>query len=115
MAIIEYAFKCANCGTLEPPEAAGELEVPAKCHICGKGAHFDTDTGVRVLDPDNWIVLADLEGKALKDLHDFHRFDPDQHKIVGPRQAAPVDLGREPVSIEVTAGEGVGTADEEGS
>jgi hypothetical protein len=111
MAAIEYAFKCRNCGTLEPPDAAGELEVPAKCHICGKGAHYDTDTGVRVLDPDNWITLADLEGKELDDLHEFHKFDPKLHKIVKHTPAKPVPLGREPVAIEATAGEGVSAED----
>lgn len=112
---IEYAFKCRNCGTLEPPGAAGELDRPAKCHVCGKGAHFDPETGVRALDPENWIVLSELDDAAMADLQEFHQFDPDLHKIVAHAPFAAVPLGREPTAIDVTAAEGFGAADTDGS
>lgn len=108
---IEYAFKCRNCGTLEPPGTAGELDRPAKCHVCGKGAHFDPESGVRTLDPDNWIILADLDADGTAEVVALHGLDPTMHVIVAHTPATPVPLGREPQAISVEATDGVGTED----
>jgi hypothetical protein len=50
----KFAFQCANCGTKEIAEAAGENPVPRSCRICGHGDG----------DPENWIVLAESTHKA---------------------------------------------------
>lgn len=108
MPVIEYAFKCRNCGTLEPPEVAGELEHPAACHICGHGVRFDQFTGLRSLEPDNWIVLADLEGADLEAFNEFHRLDPDLHAIVPPKDPlVAVPLDRAPVALNIVVNETV--------
>lgn len=108
---IEYAFKCKNCGSLEGPDAAGELEVPAACRVCGKGVSFDEETGVRILDPDNWIVLADLSESELEKVSKIHAFDPDLHRIVS-HTPIPSTADREPVSIDRSADESVGSEDQ---
>lgn len=107
---IEYAFKCRNCGTLEGP-TAGELETPTACHICGKGVSFDQTTGARILDPDNWIVLADLDEAGQAEIATFHGFDPDVHRIVShtPDLAS---ADREPQNIDRSAEESFGSEDQ---
>lgn len=62
------AFKCQSCGALEPAGAAGELDRPAACHICGRGVAFDPLTGQKSLVPENWAVLAELEAKEIRAL-----------------------------------------------
>lgn len=108
---IEYAFKCRNCGSLEGPDAAGELEQPAACRVCGKGLHFDDSTGARVLEPENWIVLADLSESELAELSEIHRFDPDTHRIVAHTPALS-SADRAPESIDRSAEESLGGEDQ---
>lgn len=80
-----YAFRCRNCNLLVAAGAAGEEHserldehghlVPAACPLCGHGVRFDPVTGIKAYDPDNWIVLADLEGNVLDDVLDYHKID----------------------------------------
>lgn len=72
---MSYAFRCKNCNALEAAGAAGEREVPAACHQCGYGVHFDPVTGIKGYDTDNWIVLASLSPEKLKPILDFHKFE----------------------------------------
>ena len=108
---IEYAFKCRNCGALEEPQIAGENEVPTACHICGRGVSYDPVTGIRQMHPENWIILADLEGEDLAALHEFHKFDPALHTIVRWTPLPAADPDRVPVSLALNATEGVGAED----
>lgn len=65
----QYAFQCRNCDTLEGPEFAGDdRAVPAACRVCGKGITRDPNTGAWSSDPENWIVLADLDSSEQSDL-----------------------------------------------
>lgn len=107
---IEYAFKCRACGSLEGPDAAGELEQPAACHVCGAGLTFDEETGARVLEPDNWIVLAELDEDAAAEIAAIHGFDPDQHRVVAHTPAL-ASADRAPVSINRSAEESLGGED----
>lgn len=67
---------------------------------------------MRVLNPDNWTVLADLQGDDLAALHEFHKFDPELHAIVAPAGAAPAaDPEHTPVAVSVEAADGVGGQD----
>lgn len=68
----KYAFKCATCGRLEGPEAAGDRALPLKCRVCGKGAHFDPDSGLLVQDDGGWIVLADVSEPEADKIAKFH-------------------------------------------
>lgn len=105
----KYAFRCRNCGHLEEAGQAGERRVPAACRYCGAGVHFDPATGVKSYDEDNWVVLADLKGKDLNEVLEFHLIaesDIARHKPLAP--AAP---GREPQSIERSASETLGAED----
>ena len=111
LATIEYAFKCAYCGSLEEAQVAGENATPTACHICGRGVSYDPVTGIRQLHPENWIVLADLEGEDLAALHEFHKFDPELHSIVRWDPLPAADPDRTPVTIAVEASETVGGED----
>lgn len=107
---IEYAFKCRSCGSLDGPDAAGELERPAACRVCGKGLHFEKISGARVLEPDNWIVLAEMNESESADLAAVHGFDPGQHRIVAHTPALP-RADRAPRSIDRSAEESLGGED----
>lgn len=108
---IEYAFQCVNCNSFEGPDAAGELEVPTACRICGKGVTFDEDTGARILQPENWIVLADLSDKDRAKIEKDYGLDPESHRIVAhtPTLSA---ADREPMSIDRSADETIGGEDQ---
>lgn len=71
----KFAFRCRNCGALEPPEAAGERELPGACHICGHGVRFDPLTGVKSYDATNWDVLTELPPAERDRLLKFHRLE----------------------------------------
>lgn len=107
---IEYAFQCKNCNSLEGPDAAGELEVPTACRVCGKGVSFDEESGARILEPDNWIVLADLKEKELAKFSKDYGIDPDFHRIVAHTPAAPGPQGG--ANIDRSAEETVGGEDQ---
>jgi len=68
----KFAFKCNNCGALAPASAAGENELPRSCRICGYGDD----------NPDNWLVLADLTEKQLKEIG-IAAVDVEVHEIEG--------------------------------
>lgn len=107
---IEYAFQCQNCNSFEGPDAAGELEVPTACHICGKGVTFDEVTGARILEPDNWIVLADLTEAQQNKIASTYGFDPDTHRIVSHTPTVPGEQGGS--NIDRSAEETIGGEDQ---
>lgn len=109
----KYAFKCRWCGNLEDAGNAGSLDRPAACRICGHGVAFDPVTGIKSLDPDNWIVLADLKGDELQDVLSFHGIKPrhiERHTPTG--DTAPE--GREPRHVRRDAVEGAAAIDNAG-
>lgn len=91
----KYAFKCRFCGNLEDAGNAGSLDRPAACRICGHGVAFDPVTGIKSLDPDNWIVLADLKGDELQDVLSFHGIKP-RHIERHTPSSDTAPAGREP-------------------
>ena len=99
---MSYAFRCKNCNSLEPAASAGERDVPIKCPTCGAGVSFDKQ-GVKTEDPDNWIVLAELDDKALKPILEYHAIDKDEIETHTPIPAA--SPGHVPVSLHVVASE----------
>lgn len=107
-----YAFKCRNCGNLEDAGNAGERKVPAACRICGAGVHFDTQTGVKQYDEDNWAVLAELDKDELAAILDFHKIKASDIEAHIPLAPAVVD--REPGQIERSASETLGSEDHAG-
>ena len=79
-----YAFRCMNCGALEPAEAAGDNPLPGACHICGHGVRFDPLTGAKSYVPENWDVLAELSAGRRAEILKFHRLD--ESAIAKPRK-----------------------------
>lgn len=106
---MQYAFKCRACGHLEEPGNAGENEVPAACRNCGAGVAFDPRTGIKKLVPENWIVLADLEGDELDAVLEQHAISQDDIVRHEPEPKAETD--REPTSISREVAETVGLED----
>lgn len=109
---MKYAFKCKNCGALEPAGNAGEREKPRACHVCGAGVKYsvnESGTGVtQADDPGNWIVLADATDKELK-ASGLAAKDVEVHKgklAAGPAKGPGKKVNR-------TAGESVGAEDEQ--
>lgn len=70
----KMAFQCANCGAVEPADAAGENEVPSACHACRAGVEWTIIDGQphKVYHPENWIKLAELDAKELEKGHHLH-------------------------------------------
>lgn len=62
------AFRCKKCGHLEPAEHAGDRSVPLACSVCNGGIKFDTSTGAKSANSDNWEVLADSTDQRLRAL-----------------------------------------------
>ena len=108
---ITYAFQCRNCNSFENAEAAGELEVPTACRVCGFGVTFDEETGARILQAENWIVLADLTEKQQAKIASDYGFDPDTHRIVSHTPALS-SADREPTRIDRSAEESIGGEDQ---
>ena len=105
---VKYAFRCRSCGHLEEAGQAGERRVPAACRYCGAGVTFDSRTGAKTYDEDNWIVLAELADKELQPILEFHaiaRADVVRHR---PK---PATASREPQSIDRSVADGIGAAD----
>lgn len=70
-----YSFRCNNCNSLETSDAAGERDIPLRCRTCQKGAHYiinDAGAPELVAEPENWTVLADLDGDGLLDVITYH-------------------------------------------
>ena len=106
---ITYAFKCANCGALEEPQAAGENATPTACHVCGHGVSYDPVTGIRQLHPDNWIVLADMTPDEAAAHQEFYKHDGTvSFARWAPAAPAYPNLDREPQVVVVSAEETVG-------
>lgn len=106
-----YAFRCRNCNMLEESGHAGERSVPRGCRLCGAGTHFELNAAgipVAVDDPDNWIVLADLEGPALDKILKYHAISRKDIAKHTPTAGGP---SREPRLIERAASETVGVED----
>jgi hypothetical protein len=102
------AFRCKTCGRLHEAGHAGENEVPAACRVCGAGARFDPRSAAKVLEPDNWEVLADAPPERLRELG----IDAKQ---VG--RHAPAAAGRPvaaPRHAEARAGDGATAGDRAG-
>lgn len=110
-----YAFRCRNCDRLVEAEHAGDNEVPHSCPTCGKGVHFEIDAGgnpVKILDPDNWIVLSDLSAAELSPILKFHGLttaDIGAHTEKTGLKAGPPPGN--PKFVEATAGDAVGSED----
>lgn len=81
------AFRCKSCGHLSQAEHAGENDVPHACRVCGKGVTHTGDKNIaeaakalgkivlepmpnyyKIVDNDNWEVLADCTPERLKEL-----------------------------------------------
>lgn len=98
---IPNAFRCKNCGHLEPCSSAGDCPCPAACQCCGYGISF-TPRGIKKMDPDNWEILADCDEARLKELG----LTKDQvAKHNPPKQGA---VNPNPQNLERTASEAVG-------
>lgn len=63
-----YAFRCKTCGHFEPADHAGECEYPHACVVCGAGVSYNPKTGTKILDKNNWEILADCEQSRLFEL-----------------------------------------------
>lgn len=74
------AFQCNGCKAVFPAEIAGDNDLPHACPICGRGVKFEVnETGTNVtklLDPDNWIKLADLTPEELEEGFHLHGLKP---------------------------------------
>ena len=95
-----YAFRCLNCNSLEESVHAGERAVPAKCRTCGAGVSYSPD-GIKSYHPENWVVLADLDGDGLDEVLDYHKITEDDIELHVPAEPASPD--HEPVEISVEA------------
>ena len=86
------AFRCKNCGRLEPAEHAGERSVPCACSVCGCGVSFDQRSGLPKFDPENWEVLAEATPERLADLGltEVAKHEHDGKGDVPPRQTIAV-------------------------
>ncbi len=110
----KFAFQCQNCGAVEPAGAAGDNAKPGACHVCRHGVKYEVHpdgTGFNVIQqPENWIVLADLEpGELAKDFH-RHGLKPEnvaKHTPKNPGSATPA-TGK---TVITTADEKVGSKD----
>lgn len=70
-----YSFRCNNCQSLETSDHAGERDIPLKCRTCGRGAHYiinDAGAPELISEPENWTVLADLDGDGINDVISYH-------------------------------------------
>lgn len=106
-----FAFRCKTCGRLVPSAEAGERETPTACPSCGSGVSYDTKTGLRTFDADNWEKLADLPEKEQKALADDHGVDVDELiEVHTPAEPVPVD--REPMDHVRTATENLTSEDQ---
>jgi hypothetical protein len=109
----KFAFQCKNCGAVEPAEAAGDNAVPGACHACRHGVKFEVNedgTGFTVLrDPDNWIVLADLDEKELA--KDFKRHGLKSEDIERHEFTPAENPGNGGASVKVHAKETIGSKD----
>jgi hypothetical protein len=109
----KYAFQCKNCGALEPAGAAGDNAVPSQCHVCRAGVEFKLHPGGtgfdRILKPENWIVLADLDEKQLK--ADFHRHGLTADRVARHKVAADTAAPTAGKTVVTTADESVGSKD----
>jgi len=95
------AFQCKNCGHTVSALEAGEQKLPRACPVCRVG-----DKGGQG-DPENWIVLAELSDKDLKQgfaKHGLTRADIEEHSATQPEPSSDVAHVR-------TATEGVGAKD----
>lgn len=93
-----YAFRCNTCNSLEESAHAGERDVPAKCRTCGAGVSYTPD-GIKSYQPENWTVLADLDGDGLLDVLEYHAISEDEIEAHVP--ADPASPDHEPVEIFV--------------
>lgn len=109
MADTQYAFRCRNCNALEEASHAGESARPHACRFCGAGVSWAIVEGqpVKTLDPDNWIVLADLSDHELAPILKFHGITAEQ--VERHEAGPPADPGREPQLLSVHATEGTTT------
>jgi hypothetical protein len=75
----KMAFQCRNCGAVEPPDAAGDNEVPSACHVCRAGVEWKLIDGQphKVYHPENWIKLAELTPPELAKGFVFHGLKPE--------------------------------------
>jgi len=70
-----YAFRCNSCQSLAGSDEAGERDLPLKCRTCGKGAHYKISVAgapVMITEPENWTILADLDGNGIADILEYH-------------------------------------------
>lgn len=101
------AFRCCNCGHLEPVGHAGECAVPVSCSVCSAGTTF-TPRGQRIDDASNWEMLADATPERLTELG-LTADDVERHEPKGSSTVTD-----EPKHYEVTAADGAATTDKAG-
>lgn len=65
---MSFAFRCKNCGRLETSDNAGESDTPHACVVCGCGVQFDSKTGLKVRQKENWEVLAECDDARLNEI-----------------------------------------------
>ncbi len=128
-----YAFRCKNCGHLEPAAHAGECALPHACSVCGAGVTFgpekkkveellqgfadktpaETAEALMKLmanpdkkaQPDNWEVLHDAQDARLTELG-LTRADVVKHT------PAPPSGNRPPQVLVRDAGDAAQTVDQ---
>lgn len=101
----KYAFRCKSCGYLEGCDHASEHAHPAACRVCGDGVRFCPRRGTKSLAPENWEKLWEASDERLAQIG-LSRDDVEKHEAWP--LAAPGEVSRAPMRIDVSAGETVG-------
>lgn len=63
-----HAFRCHNCGHFEPSAHACEEFTPHACVVCGSGVSYDPKSGKKIIDAENWEILAGCSAERLAEL-----------------------------------------------
>lgn len=76
-----FAFRCLNCGSLEPSDLAGEAAVPLTCPTCKAGVRWFLNTVGQPqaeFQPQNWQTLWALSDAELAPLLEQYGITRDQ-------------------------------------
>ena len=63
-----HAFRCKTCGHFETSAQACEEFTPHACSVCSSGVSFNPKTGKKIINAENWEVLADCSPERLAEL-----------------------------------------------